>query len=362
MAGYIGNILIPEATRNSDSFTATSGQTTFTTSLSYTPGFIDVFLNGVLLDSSDYTASNGTSVVLASGAAIDDIVTLIYYDAFIVADALQKSGGTMSGLLTTSATDGIKLSSETTLKPLNDTNASYLQAFQATGNNSQIVLQNSTTGTAVSNGLRFGHNGSEAQIYNYHNSDLRIALNAQEKFRFKTDGVLELANGGGIKFDYSNTPRQSATAYSSHDVLNDYEVGSYTPVFTQRNTSYTDIANGYTHQKGRYVKIGGLCSVTLMLQSSGGFSYTGANDLGVTLPFDARTEGGIQQGGLTVNYIVGFPQLGSNEMLMGFLDDNDAEFHFRRTDISSGNSNVQCNQIASNVQIYINITYLCDPS
>ena len=51
-------------------YTATSGQTTFsgaddnTNTLSYAAANLDVFLNGVLLDDSDYTATNTTSIVL----------------------------------------------------------------------------------------------------------------------------------------------------------------------------------------------------------------------------------------------------------------------------------------------------------
>ena len=66
-------------------FTATSGQTTFsgnddnTNSLAYSAGKRNVFLNGVLLDESDFTASNGTSVVLGSGAAANDILTVIAF-------------------------------------------------------------------------------------------------------------------------------------------------------------------------------------------------------------------------------------------------------------------------------------------
>ena len=62
-------------------FTATSGQTTFSgaddngNTLAYTAANFDVFLNGVLLDDSDYTATNGTSVVLGSAAAASDILT-----------------------------------------------------------------------------------------------------------------------------------------------------------------------------------------------------------------------------------------------------------------------------------------------
>jgi hypothetical protein len=58
-------------------FTASGGQTTF--SVSYTVGQIGVYMNGALLASADYTASNGTSVVLAAGATAGDIVTVVAY-------------------------------------------------------------------------------------------------------------------------------------------------------------------------------------------------------------------------------------------------------------------------------------------
>lgn len=56
-------------------FTATAGQTTFT--VNYTAGHITVFLNGAKLSADDYTATNGTSVVLTTGAALNDIVEVI---------------------------------------------------------------------------------------------------------------------------------------------------------------------------------------------------------------------------------------------------------------------------------------------
>ena len=66
-------------------YTATSGQTSFSgaddngVTLAYSAGKRNVYLNGVLLDESDITASNGTSVVLASGAAANDILTVIAF-------------------------------------------------------------------------------------------------------------------------------------------------------------------------------------------------------------------------------------------------------------------------------------------
>jgi hypothetical protein len=59
--------------------TATAAQTDF--SVTYTVGQLSVYLNGALLASADFTASNGTTVVLASGAALNDIFTAVAYDS-----------------------------------------------------------------------------------------------------------------------------------------------------------------------------------------------------------------------------------------------------------------------------------------
>ena len=54
------------------SFTATSGQTAFT--VTYVVGYLQVYLNGVLLATTDYTATSGTGFTLAVGATTGDLV------------------------------------------------------------------------------------------------------------------------------------------------------------------------------------------------------------------------------------------------------------------------------------------------
>jgi hypothetical protein len=91
-------------------FTATASQTTFTITQGYQAGDIDVYLNGVrLVDTEDYVANNGTTVVLNSGAAVGDSVVVVCFRPFQVADFYTKSeqdtryvntaGDTMSGEL-----------------------------------------------------------------------------------------------------------------------------------------------------------------------------------------------------------------------------------------------------------------------
>ena len=60
-------------------FTATANQTTFT--VTYAVGNIAVFLNGSKLGAADFTATNGTSVVLATGATANDLVEVVEYGA-----------------------------------------------------------------------------------------------------------------------------------------------------------------------------------------------------------------------------------------------------------------------------------------
>ena len=82
------------ATRNEFIYTATATQTTFSgnddssNSLSYTVGQIDVFLNGSRLAPADFTATNGTSVVLGSGAVANDIVQINAFGTFSVSDVI----------------------------------------------------------------------------------------------------------------------------------------------------------------------------------------------------------------------------------------------------------------------------------
>ena len=83
---YIGNEPIVSATRTVTESTATAGQTTFTANGGYTVGFIDVFVNGSQLQSSDFTATNGSTITLNSGASVGDDIRLVAYGTFSVAN------------------------------------------------------------------------------------------------------------------------------------------------------------------------------------------------------------------------------------------------------------------------------------
>ena len=85
--------------RNRFVYQATSGQTSFSGSdqdakvLTYQDSlYMYVFQNGVLLKpGTDYTATTGTTVVLVTGASLNDVVEMVAYDVFSVANSYTQS-------------------------------------------------------------------------------------------------------------------------------------------------------------------------------------------------------------------------------------------------------------------------------
>jgi hypothetical protein len=79
-------------------FIASAGQTSFTISGGYTPGCIDVFLNGVkLVNGTDVTTSSGTAAVLAVGATVGSIIDVVGLNSSSLANVLPISGGSLTG-------------------------------------------------------------------------------------------------------------------------------------------------------------------------------------------------------------------------------------------------------------------------
>jgi hypothetical protein len=79
-------------------FVATAAQTTISgvdansLTLAYVAGSEAVYVNGALqVRGQDYTATNGTSVVMSSALAVNDVVEIFAYTAFTVANAYTKT-------------------------------------------------------------------------------------------------------------------------------------------------------------------------------------------------------------------------------------------------------------------------------
>ena len=186
--------------RRIHTYTATAGQTTFTGSstegvtLTYADtNYIDVFQNGVLLGSADYTSTSGTSVVLAQGASVSDLVVIVVYDVFSVADTVSKTaGGSFDSAVTMSST--LAVTGETTL-------ATHLNM----GDNDKIKLGDNAD-------LRLYHDGSNSYIEDLGTGDLRVQTNGANFLLENTDGddMIKAISDGAVEI-YNNSTKRFET-------------------------------------------------------------------------------------------------------------------------------------------------------
>jgi len=104
MAGYIGGrvaISSPQQIETKHTLTATASQTSIP-NIGYTVGAVHVYQNGVrLVDGTDYTATNGSTVTLETGATEGDQIVIVSHGSFETGDVVSKaSGGTFSAGIT----------------------------------------------------------------------------------------------------------------------------------------------------------------------------------------------------------------------------------------------------------------------
>jgi lipid-A-disaccharide synthase-like uncharacterized protein len=163
-------VLTPGNQFNRTVFTATAGQTTFT--MNYVVGAIDVYRNGVKLAPADFTATNGTSIVLANGCTVGDTVEVISYAMITYSDAVKRTGDTMTGFLT--------VASSTSHSGLAN-NAALIQASQVAGSDAGVLLgsTNGNTPYIAASNLN-GGSGSATPLLFY--------TGATERMRIDTAG------------------------------------------------------------------------------------------------------------------------------------------------------------------------------
>ena len=102
-------------------FTASAGQTTFSgtddnsNTLVYTQDNLILILNGVILEAgTDYTATDGTAIVLTDAAVVNDELNVVAFKTFTTADMVSSSnGGTFYGNVDFSA--GIDVTGDITV-------------------------------------------------------------------------------------------------------------------------------------------------------------------------------------------------------------------------------------------------------
>jgi hypothetical protein len=118
-------------------YTATGGETSKTgaddngLTLAYLVGYEQVYLNGILLvRTSDYTASNGTSITSLAALTAGDILEVITFTAFDLATAIPNTAFTAKGVVLVGTAAGT-------------------YAAQAVGSNGQVLTANSAQADGV---------------------------------------------------------------------------------------------------------------------------------------------------------------------------------------------------------------------
>jgi len=252
MSGYIGTQPVPQATQTRDSFTATSNQTSFATG-GYTPDFLDVFLNGVKLAAADYTASNGSDVVLATGATTGDILEVVAYTTFEV------------------VTDTV-------------TNAGTVLNLDRTGSNGTILdlkKDGTTVGSIASRaGTSINVNSQSGDLYLQRGGTTGLIVNPT----YLTPGADATATLGGSWARFTDLYLSGGVylgGTGSANKLEDYEFGSWTPAFVVAPSGTV------SSLAGQYVKVGNL--VTVYMQVAGSSLNLSSYARVQGLPFSAST-------------------------------------------------------------------------
>ena len=145
------------AYRTVTNFTATAGQTSFSVP-SYTVGYIDVYRNGVRLVSTDYTATTGTTVVLANACTVGDSVVT---ESFLVSSVLNAIPATAGSVSTSYLVDG-----SVTQAKFSTNVAGNGPAFSAYNAGTQSISASTTT-KVIFNGENFDTNNNFDSTTNY---------------------------------------------------------------------------------------------------------------------------------------------------------------------------------------------------
>ena len=196
-------------TKTENSFTATAGQTTFT--VTYEVGFIEVYLNGIRLSSSEYTATSGTSVVLAEAAALGDIVDIIEIATGRGSTGAQGPAGetTLAGIGTTSVSTAhfpVFVSGLGNTTPLISTTSNYFSFIPSSGTLS--VNQFNVGVTTATNVTVQSLNCSGVATATDFNSTSDI--NLKDNIKIIDDPLAKVLQLNGVSFDWKDTGQSSA--------------------------------------------------------------------------------------------------------------------------------------------------------
>jgi hypothetical protein len=250
-------------------YTATAAQTTFigldnnNRTLRYATGKVEVYLNGVILDPKlDYTATNGTTIVLTIPAAVNDLLQVIALPDFLSTSQSYKdyhysfvgNGGVST--ITGNDSDGNTL----------DYKVGALKVF-----NNGVLMSPDTDYSAI--------DGENVNFTTALDSSDRVEIQAfeQSSQRPSYEDVKVTAGIyiGGTSSDY---------------LIKEYtQKQQFTPVVVGSSSAGT---GNYSSQIGFYTRMGNMITFSLQLVWS---THTGTGNLRVSgLPFASMNETGLE--------------------------------------------------------------------
>ena len=192
--GYLGNGLTITGTQNSKRIVvdATPNQTISTVTGGYLIGQLDVYRNGVkLVDTQDYTASDGASVTFLSAASEGDELEFVVFENFDVANALSSSGGTVSGdlVVTGIATfnSDVSIGGTLTYEDVTNVDSNYSWYWHYCNSDRSFVSGVADSGVDV--GSSIFHIGDENTSIRFPQADtFTVETGGSERFRVDSSG------------------------------------------------------------------------------------------------------------------------------------------------------------------------------
>jgi len=227
--------------------TATSGQTTF--SASYTVGYVEMYLNGAkLIVGTDFTATDGSSVVLTSGATVGDSVEIIAYETFAVANGLLASNNLSD--LSNAATALTNLGITSTAAELNildgvtATTAEINILDGVTASTAEINILDGVTATTAELNILDGVTATATEI-NYLDITTLGTSEASKAVTADANGVVTFDNG--ISEEYNAvTSSSNATTVNLRDGTNFSHTLTENTTFTFSNPASSGKVSAFT--------------------------------------------------------------------------------------------------------------------
>jgi len=282
---YIGKSPTGTGVRSRYYYTATGGETSLSgaddnsNTLVFSDGnYVDVSLNGVsLVAGTDYNTSTANTIGGLAALSASDIVEIVVYDIFTVADTVSaKNGGTFSG--------NVAMNGDLTV----DTNTLYVDSTNgrvsigtSSAESLPLTVAGSQSAIALVDTDRVDNTYYSAvwgdQVANLHLVADYQGTSGSSFISMRVGGTasanekLRILSSGGITF---NGDTAAANA------LDDYEEGTFTPTLYHSSTNDST----FSAVNGEYTKIGN--TVTCQIRIDGGTSGTAGSFLVIGgLPF-----------------------------------------------------------------------------